>query len=461
MLSQALQSAFQEFSNGSVSVSAVAFNSTALREQTVEFRGFFNLKYNTGDLRALDVDAATGVVDDAHPIWRAAPQLDTQTANNRVIVTYDRIADAGRPFRFAQSQRESEADSRSERAELAARRSQPEEPARYVSARGRSSKVCSATSCTRRRSSSAVRARIRRDQSPFPTTQLYSAFKDAQASREPLVYVAANDGMVHGFNAITGNERIGYVPNKLIDGSQRFKNDLDQLTSLTYSHQFFVDITPTVEDVFMPPNKGSVTKDWTTVLVGGLGGGGKGYYALNVSDAGDGLHVGSECEQHRTVGIHRPGRYVSGRRARHAPRWCRWRDRRSRRPADQGPRLHLQPCADRDDATSTTAVRPRRRSGSRSSATATTARPASRSCSWCRSRTVSTAGRPGDVNKVDTGEGVELPPDTLAGLPNGLGTPTLIDVDLNGTADIAYAGDLFGNLYRFDISNANPANCGR
>ena len=52
MLSQALQNAFQEFSNGAASVSAMAFNSTALREQTVEFRGFFNLKYNTGDLRA-------------------------------------------------------------------------------------------------------------------------------------------------------------------------------------------------------------------------------------------------------------------------------------------------------------------------------------------------------------------------------------------------------------------------
>ena len=55
---------------------------------------------------------------------------------------------------------------------------------------------------------------------------------------------------------------------------------------------------------------------------------------------------------------------------------------------------------------------------------------------------------------------MKLPPDTLAGLPNGLGTPAVIDKDLNGTADIAYAGDLFGNLYRFDISNANPANCG-
>ncbi|HET6472676.1 MAG TPA: PilC/PilY family type IV pilus protein, partial [Pseudomonadales bacterium] len=64
----------------------------------------------------------------------------------------------------------------------------------------------------------------------------------------------------------------------------------------------------------------------------------------------------------------------------------------------------------------------------------------------------------GDVTKVDTGVGVLLPPDILAGLPNGLGTPTLIDKDLNGTADIAYAGDLFGNLWRFDISDSNPAN---
>jgi type IV pilus assembly protein PilY1 len=64
----------------------------------------------------------------------------------------------------------------------------------------------------------------------------------------------------------------------------------------------------------------------------------------------------------------------------------------------------------------------------------------------------------GDVMKVDTGVGVLLPPDVLAGLPNGLGTPTVIDKDLNGTADTVYAGDLFGNLWRFDISNANPAN---
>ena len=49
-------------------------------------------------------------------------------------------------------------------------------------------------------------------------------------------------------------------------------------------------------------------------------------------------------------------------------------------------------------------------------------------------------------------------PDPLAGLPNGLGTPLVIDVDLNGTGDFAYAGDMFGNLYRFDISDSNQSN---
>jgi type IV pilus assembly protein PilY1 len=58
--------------------------------------------------------------------------------------------------------------------------------------------------------------------------------------------------------------------------------------------------------------------------------------------------------------------------------------------------------------------------------------------------------------KLSTGEGARQAPDVLAGRPNGLGEPALIDVDLNGTVDRAYAGDLFGNLYRFDLAATNP-----
>ena len=126
---------------------------------------------------------------------------------------------------------------------------------------------------------------IRRDQPPFPTTSLYSAFKGAQAVREPLVYVASNDGMMHGFNA-DHRDRADRISTEQADrwGRSDFKNELDQLASLGYAHRFFVDVTPSVEDVFMPPSQRVRSrKDWATILVGGLGGGGKGYYALNLS----------------------------------------------------------------------------------------------------------------------------------------------------------------------------------
>ena len=63
-----------------------------------------------------------------------------------------------------------------------------------------------------------------------------------------------------------------------------------------------------------------------------------------------------------------------------------------------------------------------------------------------------------DFVKIDTGFGVQRPPHALAGFPNGLGSPTAIDRDLNGTVDWVYAGDRLGNLYRFDLTDPNPDN---
>ncbi len=199
-----------------------------------------------------------------------------------MIVTYNRLGDTGIPFRYASLNANQKLVLDTTELDWIRGVRTKEEPAGAYRARPQFEGLLGDIVHSAPQFVGGPRA-IRRDQSPYPTTKLYSAFKDAQAAREPMVYVAANDGMLHGFNAVTGNERFGFVPNKLIDGSQRFKNDLDQLTSLAYSHRFFVDVTPTVEDVFMPPKKGNVIKDWTTVMVGGLGGGGKGYYALNVS----------------------------------------------------------------------------------------------------------------------------------------------------------------------------------
>ena len=62
-----------------------------------------------------------------------------------------------------------------------------------------------------------------------------------------------------------------------------------------------------------------------------------------------------------------------------------------------------------------------------------------------------------DVVKIDTGYGVPVTePAEWVGYPNGLGSPTAVDADLNGTVDLVYAGDKLGNLYRFDLSSDDP-----
>lgn len=100
----------------------------------------------------------------------------------------------------------------------------------------------------------------------------YSTYRSANASRTGMVYVSANDGMMHAFNADTGQEAWAYIPTALMPS-------LKALADENYSHQFFADGPITVNDVYF-----SSDSSWHTVLVGGLAGGGKSYYALDVTD---------------------------------------------------------------------------------------------------------------------------------------------------------------------------------
>ena len=99
-------------------------------------------------------------------------------------------------------------------------------------------------------------------------------------SRASAVYVASNDGMLHAFNAETGKELWAYVPEMVLP-------ELYRLADPNYSqnHQYFVDGTPEVGDVCpsAPATPCSGTQ-WKTILVGGLNRGGKGYYALDITD---------------------------------------------------------------------------------------------------------------------------------------------------------------------------------
>jgi type IV pilus assembly protein PilY1 len=144
----------------------------------------------------------------------------------------------------------------------------------------------------------------------------YSAFQTAQAGRRGTLYIAANDGMIHAIetdpdnspyfqiNGITtasiaddtfspgtndgGGERWAFIPTRVLQ-------NLYRLGQRNYTHRWFVDGTPIVEDICQATatGSGSLTSpayacpgssSWKTILVGGLNGGGRGYYALDVSD---------------------------------------------------------------------------------------------------------------------------------------------------------------------------------
>jgi type IV pilus assembly protein PilY1 len=113
-----------------------------------------------------------------------------------------------------------------------------------------------------------------RDPRKAYTTDNYSGFRDAQTAARPVatVYTAANDGMLHAFSAADGEEVWAYVPRITM-------KKLPALASTTYAtnHQFTTDGSPEVADVL-------INGAWRTVLVAGLNAGGRGYYALDITD---------------------------------------------------------------------------------------------------------------------------------------------------------------------------------
>lgn len=115
---------------------------------------------------------------------------------------------------------------------------------------------------------------------PSPLANLgpnYTAFanKASIKSRPGVIYVGANDGMMHAFNADDGEELFAYIPSWL--GPK-----LSQLTDPDYLHQAYVDATPVIGDIRFGSD--GTADDWKTVLVSGSGGGGKGVFALDVTD---------------------------------------------------------------------------------------------------------------------------------------------------------------------------------
>lgn len=119
----------------------------------------------------------------------------------------------------------------------------------------------------------------------------YSIFKAAQKDRPTVVYVGANDGFLHavqgnliGPNA--GRELFAYAPGAVITGPSGTPatNGLVALGNPAFEHRFFVNATPTVTDIDFGKTPGGSGTNWRSVLIGGLGKGGKAYYAIDVTD---------------------------------------------------------------------------------------------------------------------------------------------------------------------------------
>ena len=146
----------------------------------------------------------------------------------------------------------------------------------------------------------------------------YAAFKSSYATRRTVVYIGANDGMMHAINGAlvtaqvpqptppappvpdlewdvnAGKEMFAYVPRSLYQGPSAPNTDgLASLGKTSFAHHYMVNATPSVNDIDFArvPNAAgakqtpaATVSTWRSVLIGGLGKGGKAYYALDVTD---------------------------------------------------------------------------------------------------------------------------------------------------------------------------------
>jgi type IV pilus assembly protein PilY1 len=105
----------------------------------------------------------------------------------------------------------------------------------------------------------------------------YASYVAGKQNRAPMLYVGANDGMLHGFNANTGAEVFAFIPAGVYGTVAQPK--LAALTDPGYTHRYLVDGPARASDAY-------VGGAWKTILVGSTGAGGKSIFALDITDPG-------------------------------------------------------------------------------------------------------------------------------------------------------------------------------
>ncbi|MGQ0503210.1 MAG: pilus assembly protein [Panacagrimonas sp.] len=425
-LGHALRAAVSDIAATSATLSAATLNSTALGEGTRLFQARFSSKDWSGDLQATLVSTGQGgpcpaVLQIGRPCeaiaWSAAAQLDARNPDSRSILSYNRESGIGIPFRWSSlpgAQRTLlnidahdyptalTADGRGEQRVAYLRGDRTLEDA--ISFRERGSRLGDIV-----------------DSDPVyvgpPDAALrfagYAGFRAALGGRTPVVYVGANDGMLHGFDAATGAELLAYVPGALYGKTANPR--LARLTAHPYRHLFGVDASPAVADV-------EVGGTWASYLVGGLGSGGQGLFALDVTQ---------------------PANFVES----NAATLVKW-EFTDADDADLGytysqPRI-VKMRNGRWAAIVGNGYNSREADGARS----TTGR-AALFIVFVDGPSIGGVWNAGtDYIKLAVGPG---------DLQNGLATAAPVDLDGDDLVDYIFAGDLQGNLWQFNVSNADAA----
>ena len=305
-LKEQLDRAFTEILARDSSASAVATNSTSLKTQSRVYQARYNSLDWSGQLLSYQLSASGVLASTAE--WDAGVKINAQNpTTGRVIITKGATGDgvafdyanltgptttAGTQKNWLDKDGAGVTDNCGPERIAYLRGDQTHEAANGVFT------CASSTSTSKFRPRSTTRLGDIVNSNPWyvgaPSAGFsdvdypgYSAFRQGKLTRKPVVYMGGNDGMLHGFDAsldttsvaagvpttTSGNEVLAYVPAGV------FPN-LSKLSALSYNqnHLYFVDGSPMIGDVDL------TSSNWHTLLVGALAAGGKGFYALDITD---------------------------------------------------------------------------------------------------------------------------------------------------------------------------------
>ena len=257
----------------------------------------------------------------------------------------------------------------------------------------------------------------------------YAAFRARYLNRKPVVYVGANDGMLHGFDAelasngnpvaTGGDEVIAYIPTQIF-------GSLSRLTAQTYNqnHRYMVDGTPMSADVYLPSLTGSTVDKWRTVLIGNMNSGGKGYFALDITNP------------------NLPSMTAPIFSTANAADLLLW-EFTDADDTDMGYAYNLSP---QDSGNNQAQQIVKLQNGNWAAVVGN----GYNSTNGKAVLYLLNIEKGIDGSWATSGDYIKVVADI--GPSNGLSTPMPYDSDGDGMVDVAYAGDLQGNMWRFDIS---------